>query len=263
MCLIILAWRPQDNLPLVVAANRDEFHQRPAAPAHFWPEHPALLAGRDLSAGGTWMGVTRGGRFAALTNYRDPARSHPAPRSRGELAVDFLAGTDSPREYLQRLSRRAHQYAGFNLLVGTADELFCYSNSAPAELALQALEPGIHGLSNALLDTPWPKVQRGKQRLATLLEHGAPPQHDQLHHVVGDRQPAAEEELHPLGLAESMERTLSAQFILTPTYGTRASTTLWLTRSGTPAVTVNWRELSFDSQGRETGRCEWRSGPPV
>lgn len=258
MCLIILAWRPRDNLPLVVAANRDEFHARPAAPAHFWPEQPDLLAGRDLSAGGTWMGVTRSGRFAALTNYRDPVRSQPRERSRGELAVEFLTGTAEPLDYLRALSHRGEHYAGFNLLVGTAERLACYSNCAPPELALQSLSPGVYGLSNALLDTPWPKVVQGKRELSQVLAGTGRPDHDSLQKVVSDTRQAAEESLHPLGLAEAMDRTLSAQFILTPTYGTRATTTLWLSSDRPGERQVNWRELSFNEQGRETGRCEWR-----
>lgn len=257
MCLIIFGWQTRTDLPLVVAANRDEFHQRPAVPAHFWPEQPALLAGRDLSAGGTWMGVTRDGRFAALTNYRDPDQGRVGVRTRGELAVEFLSGSADPVDYLRALSRRADQYAGFSLLVGTPGQLACYSNAGPPEAALQALPPGIYGLSNALLDTPWPKVVRGKRVLASLLQGQESPDHDSLGQVVSDRSLASSEALHPLGLGESMDRTLSAQFILTPTYGTRSTTTLWLEQQAR-GLQVNWRELGFDAGGGETGRCEWR-----
>ncbi|GAB3312275.1 NRDE family protein [Haliea atlantica] len=258
MCLIILAWRPRDNLPLVVAANRDEFHARPSVPAHFWPDQPSLLAGRDLSAGGTWMGVTREGRFAALTNFRDPARSQPRERSRGELAVEFLCSDLAPSEYLRRLGPRADAYAGFNLLAGTPGELACYSNCAAPENALQILSPGIYGLSNALLDTPWPKVVEGRRALGQVLADGAPPDHASLRAVVSDRRPAPASALHPLGQTETMDRTLSAQFILTPTYGTRATTTLWLSGTDDGALTGDWCEVSFDAEGRESGRCEWR-----
>lgn len=258
MCLIILAWRPRDNLPLVVAANRDEFHARPSVPAHFWPEQPSLLAGRDLSAGGTWMGVTREGRFAALTNFRDPARSQPRERSRGELAVEFLCSDLGPVEYLRQLAPRADEYAGFNLLAGTPDELACYSNCAAPEDALQTLTPGIYGLSNALLDTPWPKVVQGRRAMHKLLTDGATPDHACLRQVVSDRRQAPESALHPLGQTETMDRTLSAQFILTPTYGTRATTTLWLSGSDSGSLESDWCEVSFDTEGRESGRCEWR-----
>ncbi|MCB1676400.1 MAG: NRDE family protein, partial [Halioglobus sp.] len=118
MCLLLVAHQYDRRYPLVVAANRDEFHARATAAAHFWPEQPNLLAGRDLAQGGTWMGITRRGHFAAITNYRDPAQTAPAPRSRGELPLDYLSGEPEPGAYLRQVARRAAQYAGFNLLVG-------------------------------------------------------------------------------------------------------------------------------------------------
>lgn len=258
MCLIILAWQARDNLPMIVAANRDEFHQRPTAPAHFWPEQPALLAGRDLSAGGTWMGVTRNGRFAALTNYRDPGRNRLQAKSRGELVVEFLGSDATPLDYLEKLRDRADQYAGFSLLAGTTTQLACYTNCAPPDLALQTLAPGIYGLSNALLDTAWPKVVKGRRAMAQLLAEGTAPDHEGLRQVVSDRRQAPEAALHPLGQTETMDRTLSAQFILTPDYGTRATTTLWMSSCRQGATLIDWRELSFDALGQERVRCEWR-----
>jgi len=252
MCLLIFANQADPRYPLVLAANRDEFHARPTAASEFWPEHPTLLAGRDLEQGGTWMGVTREGRFAAITNYRDPARTMPAPRSRGELPLAFLLGSLEPDQYLRELLPRAAEYAGFNLLVGTATNLWYLTNSLPPESrAPQRIPPGIHGLSNARLDTPWPKVELGKRRLGALLRAGAP-DHDTLAAVVADRGLADPRSLRLQGLEDSMDQVLSAQFITAGSYGTRSSTTLWLDRDGR----FQWREATFDQRGEPSGSRE-------
>lgn len=253
MCLIVFAWQMRPALPLVVVANRDEFHRRPTAPSGFWPEQPGLLAGRDLEAGGTWMGVTRQGRFAAITNYRDPNRSLPAPRSRGELPLAFLSGSDTPAAFLQQLADRALDYAGFNLLVGAGGDLWYFSNSTREQQPL-ALAPGLYGLSNARLDTPWPKLALAKSRLAPLLDSPVLT-HAGLRQAVSDRRLADDDELHPLGLSTSMDRQLSAQFIVTGEYGTRSTTSFWL-EQGPEAeqLTASWEEISFDPGGREAGR---------
>ena len=252
MCLLIFAHMADTRYPLVVAANRDEFHARRTSAAAFWPEHPSLLAGRDLEQGGTWMGITRGGRFAAITNYRDPARTAPAPRSRGELPLNFLAGSLDPELFLQGLMPQADDYAGFNLLVGTIGTLWYLTNSSPpGERSPRRLPPGIYGLSNARLDTPWPKVILGKRKLGALLKRGAL-DHEALAAVVGDRQVAQPQALHPLGLETAMDQLLSAQFITTGTYGTRSSTTLWVEGKGLAC----WRESSFDARGIPVGVAE-------
>jgi len=253
MCLLIFAHQCDPRYPLVVAANRDEFHARPTAASAFWPEHPDLLAGRDLEQGGTWMGITRAGRFAAITNYRDPSRTAPAPRSRGELPLRFLTGNASPRAFLQDVAGRADRYAGFNLLLGDPHGLWYFSNSSAAGDRPVRLAPGIYGLSNAQLDTPWPKVSLGKQRLQTLLESGAI-DHDDLAAVVGDQRLADPEELRKHGMGDGMDHLLSAQFIIAGSYGTRASTTLWTTGDGL----ASWRELSFDARGCVRGVQEQR-----
>lgn len=242
MCLMILAHQVSPDYPLLVAANRDEFHARPTAASDFWPEQPQLLAGRDLQQGGTWMGVTRGGRFAAVTNYRDPARTAAAPRSRGELPLGFLLGSHTPKDFLDAVAACAHEYAGFNLLVGDRFSLWYFTNSDAA--VPRELPAGIYGLSNARLDTPWPKVELGKSRLLSLLGGGGV-SHDALLAVVGDRQLADAHALRAQGLDGSMDPVLSAQFIVTGAYGTRSSTTLWLDKRGQ----VDWRELSFDELG--------------
>jgi len=252
MCLLIFAYKAHPRYPLVLAANRDEFYARPTAAADFWPEQPNLLAGRDLEQGGTWMGITRDGRFAAVTNYRDPARTAPAPRSRGELPLDYLTGNVDPAVFLRGLLDRAGDYAGFNLLAGTADNLWYLTNSLPGTARTPTrLAPGLHGLSNARLDTAWPKVVLGKTRLATLLQADRL-DHEALARVVADRNPASPEALGRQGLDSDMDQLLSAQFITTPAYGTRSSTTLWVDRRGE----AHWRELSFDATGMEIDRRE-------
>jgi uncharacterized protein with NRDE domain len=249
---LIFAHRVDPGYPLVLAANRDEFHARPTAPSRFWPEHPRLLAGRDMTAGGTWMGITRDGRFAAITNYRDPARTAPAPRSRGELPLNYLTGSQEPAHYLRSLLPVAQEYAGFNLLVGVVGELWYLTNSLPAKSrAPVRLEPGIYGLSNARLDTPWPKVALGKDKLAALLRRGGL-DHDSLAAVVGDRQLADAKDLNSQGLDSDMDQILSAQFITTASYGTRSSTTVWIDRQRL----TRWRESSFDARGNPVEQRE-------
>ena len=244
MCLLIFAHRAVQDYPLLLAANRDEFHARPTAAADFWPEYPTLLAGKDLEQGGTWMGVTREGRFAAITNYRDPARTAPAPRSRGELPLDFLVGDASPDAYLEKLRTHAMDYAGFNLLLSEGEDLWYYNNSAGGSDP-RLLSPGVYGLSNDRLDTPWPKVEVGKRKLRQLMERGLVTDHDQLAAVVADRATADPQDLLRQGLDGEMDQLLSAQFIVTGRYGTRSTTTLWRDQNGHS----HWRELSYDQAG--------------
>jgi uncharacterized protein with NRDE domain len=255
MCLILVAYRTLADYPLMVAANRDEFHARPTAPAAFWDEHPDIFAGRDLQAGGTWMGVSRDGRFAAITNYRDPQATAPAPRTRGELTANYLAGNQPAETYLRSIARCANEYAGFNLLLGEAGELWYFSNST-ADDAPRKLDPGLYGLSNARLDTPWPKVLLGKQALQNQI-HSAP-SHQRLASVVSSRELASPERLRAQGLEGEMDQMLSAQFIVNPTYGTRATTTLWQEADGT----LQLREMNF-SPGGQTEAVIEQSLTPV
>jgi uncharacterized protein with NRDE domain len=245
MCLLIFAHQTSTRYPLVVAANRDEFHARPTAVSQFWTDYPGLLAGRDLDQGGTWMGVTRGGRFAAITNYRDPSRTAAAPRSRGKLPLDYLAGRRGPQAYLQDIAAQAADYAGFNLLLGDRNSLWYFTNSLPAaERAPLCLPPGIYGLSNARLDTPWPKVDIGKTKLKSLLD-SEPLTHEALTTVVSDPHLADLQALRSHGMESEMDQILSAQFIVTGSYGTRSTTTVWTDSSGL----ASWRELSFNELG--------------
>ena len=188
------------------------------------------------------VGVTDAGRFAAVTNFRDPARSAPAPRSRGELPLNFLNDERDARAYLDEVADHAASYAGFNLLVGDGRALWYFTNSD--NRPPQQLPPGLYGLSNATLDTPWPKVLIGKDRLQTVLDNGAVT-HDALAAVVSDRQQADPSTLHSSQSAAAMEAVLSAQFIVTDSYGTRSTTTLWLAADGS----FDWREQSFDARG--------------
>ena len=249
MCLILIAYRARPDYELLVAANRDEFHDRPTAPLAFWDDAPEVLAGRDLKEGGTWLGITRAGRFAALTNYRDPRSVRPDAPSRGHLVSDYLRGGEPARGYLDRLMPRADAYNGFNLLLGDETGLYYYSNRAGG---FQALAPGVYGLSNHLLDTPWPKLERGRRALRRVLDHGSDPTPDALLHLLMDRTPAPDAELPDTGVPLEWERWLSPIFITAPNYGTRSSTVLMADSAGrTCLVEMTWangkrREFEVD-----------------
>lgn len=251
MCLILWAYRVHPRYELVMAANRDEYYARPTAPMGFWEDAPNLLAGRDLKEGGTWMGISRNGRYAAVTNYRDPKSFRPDAFSRGFLVSDYLKGKDSPRDYLARLAPQAGNYNGFSLLVGDAEDLFFLSNRGEPP---QALSPGIYGLSNDLLNAPWPKVKRGRQTLADLLAEDSGPTPDALLALLEDRTRPADEELPDTGVGIELERALSPMLIETPDYGTRSSTVLLIERSGKAFVAEkshpggNIREFHLDWQ---------------
>ncbi len=227
MCLILLAWRAHADYPLVVAANRDEFFARRTAAADFWDDAPQVLAGRDLEAGGTWLGVTRTGRFAALTNYRDPAHNMAGAPSRGQLVSGFLTGMQSPEDYLRELESNAARYNGFNLVFGDPDGLWCFSNCGEGE---RRLAPGVYGLSNHLLDTPWPKVARGKSALNSALQ--ALPDNRPLFDLLRDDSIAPDDELPRTGISLEWERLLSAAFISTAGYGTRSASVLLMNSAG-------------------------------
>jgi uncharacterized protein with NRDE domain len=229
MCLILLAYRSHPDYPLILAANRDEFYDRPTAPAQFWSEAPRLLAGRDLRRGGTWLGVTRDGRWAAVTNFRETARTMTGGRSRGELVKGFLAGGESPEAFFAQLNAEAGTYPGFNLLAGTPEELWYFSNRADGG---RPLAPGLYGLSNALLDTPWPKVVRSRKALASALALTGFSLEAELFALLADRRVPPDSDLPDTGFGLPWERLLSPPFILSPAYGTRSSTVLTLSGDG-------------------------------
>jgi uncharacterized protein with NRDE domain len=227
MCLLLLALQAHPVYKLVVAANRDEFYERPTAPAGFWDKRPDLLAGIDLRGGGTWFGVTQTGRIGAITNYRDPSDFRPNAPSRGRLVSDFLSGEEDPEAYLSRVARDAEDYNGFNLVAGVEDRLFWYSNQGHGA---QRIMPGIHGLSNHLLDTPWPKVSRGKAALKRILLANPFPAAETILDVLLDRTLPADHRLPDTGVGIELERMLSPIFVTSPYYGTRSSTVLLIDR---------------------------------
>lgn len=229
MCLIVFALRARADLPLVIAANRDEFYARPTAPAGPWPEAPEVIGGRDLREGGSWLGITRSGRWAAVTNYREPALARLGAASRGKLVADFLTGELTPADYLRSLVPRAAEFNGFNLLVGDRGSVRWFSNRAGGHpLHDRDLEPGVYGLSNHLLNTPWPKVQQGRADLERALDTGADA--DTLLEGLLDRTLADEADLPSTGVPLAQERALSSRFITGTEYGTRSSTVIRIDR---------------------------------
>jgi uncharacterized protein with NRDE domain len=242
MCLIVFAHRVHPAYPLVVAANRDEWFERPTAPAGFWADASGVFAGRDLEHHGTWLGVTTTGRFSAITNFRDPGNHRPDAPSRGRLVSDFLRSSSTPASYLEGLRPDAASYNGFSLLVGDRDSL-CYFSNREGEI--RDLRPGIYGLSNDLLDVPWPKVRLGKTRLAARLDDGLDP--EALLALLDDTGTAPDEDLPRTGVSLDWERKLSALRILAEGYGTRSSTALLISADGE----VRIAERSFDERGDE------------
>jgi uncharacterized protein with NRDE domain len=250
MCLIAFAWKVHPAYPLVVAANRDEWRERPSQPAHWWPDHPQLLAGRDLQAGGTWMGITKGGRFAAVTNFRDPSDKRSTARSRGALVSEFLLGVQAPLDYMEQLVSRAREYNGFNLIVGDGKSLHYYGSR---EDTARAIEPGIHGLSNHLLDEPWPKVVHAREALRRALDESDPV--EPLFKMLSHSDVMADDQLPQTGVGIAWERRLSAALITGEDYGTRASTVLLMGA----ADTFEFEERTRDGAGKVTTRVRFRA----
>jgi len=261
MCLILIAWEKHPRWRLVAAANRDELHARPTAPAEWWgPQAPDLLAGRDLQEGGTWLGVTRAGRFAAVTNIREPQRTIPGAPSRGHLVGNFLLSRAPSLGYLAGLMPLAQAFNGFNLLVMDGVTLAWLSNRAPA---MRTLPPGVYGVSNHLLDTPWPKVVRGKDdlRAALALDDGDALE-ARLFESLARRDPAPDGELPDTGVGTEVERALSSAFIATPEYGTRSSTVLLIGRDGEARMTERTTALP-GADGWTEVRHRFRVGEPA
>jgi uncharacterized protein with NRDE domain len=243
MCLILFAYKVHPAYNLILAANRDEFYERSSASADFREDSPQVLAGRDLQEGGTWMGIDRAGRFAAITNYRDPASLKSNAPSRGELVSNYLCGTQRIDEYLDKISRQAKLYNGYNLILGDRHELFAYSNRGDK----QNLKPGIYGLSNHLLNTPWPKVTRGKKMLAASLDKKGSELEDALFALLADRKIPADNKLPDTGIGLEWERLLSSIFIASPVYGTRSSTIMLIGKNGR----IKFVEKVFDGNPQE------------
>lgn len=239
MCLILFEWRLHAGADLLLAANRDEFYERPTREAHAWEDDPAIFGGRDLEAGGTWMAFRADGRWAALTNYRAPGTDPPHPPSRGALVHSYLRHGEKPGAFVQSLAPEGSIYAGFNLLVGDREELWYYSNRGGAP---QKLSPGRYGLSNHLLDTPWPKVEKGKAMLAQLSEASLP-QEEEVFSMLADSSQPPDEALPETGVGLEWERRLGSLFIESERYGTRVSSFLRLLPEGE----IRFSELAHPS----------------
>lgn len=243
MCLIVFAYRSHPRYDLIFAANRDEFYKRPTRPAQFWEKYPDILAGKDLSAGGTWMGINRRGQFAAITNYRDPSIEKENPPSRGEIPVEYLRQEKDSKTFLKKLRKKADEYMGFNVLAGSPQALHHYSNQ---EHKINRVEPGIHGLSNHLLNTPWPKVERAKSELEFLLNN------DEiklklLFGILENDLPAPDDQLPDTGIPRDLEKQISPVFIKTENYGTRSSTILLIDKQG---------KVTFEERRYEPGTTD-------
>lgn len=253
MCLIALAIEQSAEYPLILAGNRDEFHGRPTLPADWWPDRPDILGGRDLQAGGTWLALHRKGRFATVTNYRDAEPPSTAFRSRGHLVTDFLESELAPDEFLETVD--GDRYSGFNLLVGDERKVAYLSNRGGDAASLSA---GVYGLSNALLDGTWDKVERTKRGLADLLDRHAVNETTVLR-LLDDRERGPVEEVDATSLGFSLAHAVTAPFIVTPEYGTRCSTVVLLDRKGC------WRiiERRFDASGSRTGESRFSFTTPA
>lgn len=227
MCLLVFSLSAHPDYKFIIAANRDEFYARPTLAASFWEENTSVLAGKDLAKGGTWMGIEKSGRFAALTNFRNPALNKPHMPSRGHLVYNYLKDSCDAKTYLENVLNDGNTYNGYNLLAGTPDELYYLSNRS--ESGILKVENGVHGLSNNLLDVPWPKVKKAKERFLECLSHREIA-HEKLFELLKDTEHPPDSELPQTGVTLERERLLSPAFIVSPDYGTCSSTVLLVDR---------------------------------
>ena len=250
MCLVLIAYKAHPGYPLIIAANRDEFYQRPARDACFWDDHPQILGGRDLRHGGTWLAVDRRGRLAAVTNYREHSARKENLRSRGFLVTDFLFGNDPPEDYLLVLAGRVGEYDGFNIFAGDVSSLHFFGSYLKQPLRMH---PGIHGISNGDLDYPWPKVSKGKQALLEVVEGNDRIEPAPLFDVLLDREVPGDERLPDTGMGIKLERMLAPVFVTGGDYGTRSSTVLIVDSDRH----VCFSERTFDADGEQQGVAEF------
>lgn len=243
MCILFIARDQRKDYPLIIAANRDEFHERPTQSSHIWPTHPPIFAGKDLRAGGTWMGVTRSGRIAGLTNIRRSDEARPDAKSRGELVVDFLTHQYDDDAFQQALQARRNNYNGFNLLYGDWRNLQVYNNQTGD---VEVLTSGIHGLSNGALNDPWPKVSRGVSALSQYCAENDVLSEETLFSLLKDKTEAPQSTLPDTGVPVEWEKRLSPIFIQSPDYGTRASTLILVKRNGC----ASWTERTYTPAGQ-------------
>lgn len=245
MCLITFAWNHHPHYKLILVANRDEFFDRPTAPLGYWHDQPEVLGGRDLKEGGTWMGMHRAGRLTAITNYRDIANIKPQAPSRGYLTKDFLTGNQSSADFFRSVEGRLDQFNGFNLLTLEGDNLHYFNN---VEKQLMNVEPGVYGLSNALLDTPWPKVEKAKRYFETSLRRDHP-RPEEMFEWMSDSEMAPDDALPSTGVSTDLERKLSAMCILTENYGTCCTTVITISRKNE----VTYAEKTYARGNRKAG----------
>ncbi len=251
MCILFIAIEQHPDYPLIIAANRDEFHQRGTLASYFWPENSDVLAGRDLQAGGTWMGINRNGRLSALTNVRDPEQINPNARSRGELVSQYLTAQQTNLQYLHTLQQNKGWYNGYNLLFGAWNDLWVYNNH---EDEMQQLSAGFHGLSNASLNSPWPKIDKGVANLEDYCTSSRVVDSEALFNLLLDNTQAEDQYLPNTGVPIEWERKLSSIFIQSEEYGTRSSTVLLIDKN----QRVTWNERSFDSLGGITNQKNYQ-----
>ncbi|MGA3206771.1 MAG: NRDE family protein [Syntrophales bacterium] len=226
MCLIILSYKVHDRYPLILAANRDEFYERPSAPVSLWEDAVGVIAGKDLQRGGTWLGIRKTGCLAMLTNYREPTHFGRNAPSRGWLVRDFLVGEEDPESYIGTITAKKDQYNGFSMIIGDLNRLFYFSNRGE----MRELSPGLYGLSNRVLDTPWPKTERGKKAMKLLLTRKDDPGPEDIFAILKDRSKPDDNELPDTGVGLEWERILSSIFITSPIYGTRSSSVIMIDR---------------------------------
>lgn len=249
MCILFIAIDQHKDYPLIIAANRDEFHQRPTRPSHVWNRPSRILAGKDELANGTWMGINKFGHIAAITNIRAPGKEVNNAISRGGLVTDFLDEQPDSADYHQQIETSRRRYNGYNLLFGKLTALSVYNNF---EDDLQVLDAGVYGLSNAMLNTPWPKLDTGKAELARYCQQEQPIEFDQLFALLKNNTPAHDDVLPKTGVPIEWEKKLSSIFIESPNYGTRSSTLLLIDKQ----QQVYWQERTFDPAANEINRVE-------
>jgi uncharacterized protein with NRDE domain len=252
MCLILFAYKTSPRWPLILASNRDESYARPTQSAGFWKDSSDLLAGRDLDKGGTWLGLTKRGRFAAVTNYREAAAQPNYPKSRGVLVENFLRGRVQSLDYLEQIRSEQHLYAGFGCLLGDLSNLYFYSNRSDE---IEGVQAGVHGLSNAFLNTPWPKLEKGKQQLHRLITAESSLSSEVLLEMLADRETFELDQLPQTGIDSHREKILSSKFIaVDERYGTKSSTVIMVHESGD----VHFVERSFGPWGHLIGESNFK-----
>lgn len=225
MCIVFLAYRKHPQYKLILAGNRDEFYERSTEKACFWEGYPNLLAGRDLEKKGTWLGITKDGKFAAITNYRDFNLLVENPISRGNIIKNYLINNIDPSKYLEGIKKHRKSYNPFNVLMGNKEELFYYSN---IQNKIERLEPGIYGLSNGFLDTPWPKVLKGRKEFSEVIDKNGKIKFEDIFDILSNKETPPEDQLPQTGVGEEWERILSPIFIKSDIYGTKSSTVLMI-----------------------------------